>query len=131
MKSYNGPDFLNNCTDCIKTCYIEYTTQSDLQIDKTEVRNFIDVMNNMADSHTLASSSNMSNSDYNVSCNDPLKPNNEFIYRIRDDFYWKGDLDDLKELVKSSINIEGKWTSPGGDYKLFYNEEFSLNSPVA
>ena len=43
----------------------------------------------------------MSNSDNNVSCNDPLKPNNEFIYRIRDDFYWKGDLDGLKELVKS------------------------------
>ena len=80
----------------------------------------------MADSHTLASSSNMSNSDNNASCNDPLKPNNEFIYRIRDDFYWKGDLDGLKELVKSSVNIEGKWTSPGEDYKLFYNEEFSL-----
>ena len=75
---------------------------------------------------TLASSSNMSNSDKNVSCNDALKPNNEFIYRIRDDFYWKGDLNGLKELVKSSFNIEGKWSSRGGDYKLFYNEEFSL-----
>ena len=36
----------------------------------------------MAGGHTLASSSNMSNSDNNVSCNDPLKPNNEFIYRF-------------------------------------------------
>ena len=80
----------------------------------------------MADGDTLASSSNMSNSDKNVSCNDALKPNNEFIYRIRDDFYWKGDLNGLKELVKSSFNIEGKWSSLGGDYKLFYNEEFSL-----
>ena len=29
-------------------------------------------------------------------------------------------------LLKSSIKIEGKWSSPGGDAKLFYNEEFSL-----
>lgn len=50
----------------------------------------------------------------------------EFIYGIHDDFYWRFDLKALKKLVKSTIKIEGKWSSPGVDAKLFCNEEFSL-----
>ena len=39
------------------------------------------------DRHTLESSTNSENYHNNTTCNDLVKPNYEFIYRIHDDFY--------------------------------------------
>jgi hypothetical protein len=35
-------------------------------------------------------------------------------------------LNDLKQFVETSLNLHGKWFSPGGDVKQFTGEEFVL-----
>ena len=42
------------------------------------------------------------------------------------ELYWKGSLDDLKEFVHSKLKLDGSWSSPGGDVKLFTGENISL-----
>ena len=34
-------------------------------------------------------------------------------------YRWTGNLSDLKSFVDDILNLKGKWTSPGGDAKLF------------
>ena len=34
-------------------------------------------------------------------------------------YRWTGNLSDLKSFVNDILNLKGKWTSPGGDAKLF------------
>ena len=34
-------------------------------------------------------------------------------------YLWSGSLSDLKCFVNDTLNLKGKWTSPGGDVKLF------------
>ena len=42
------------------------------------------------------------------------------------DFLWKGSIDELKELVQSKLKLDGSWSSPGGDVKLFVCARYSL-----
>ena len=35
-------------------------------------------------------------------------------------FSWEGSLDELKAFVQHELKLRGKWTSPGGEVKLFY-----------
>jgi hypothetical protein len=50
----------------------------------------------------------------------------KFLYQEGEDFFWMGDLNDLKQFVETSLNLHGKWFSPGGDIKQFTGEEFVL-----
>ena len=36
-----------------------------------------------------------------------------------DKLYWNGNLTELKSFVASCLNLDGKWSSPGGHVKLF------------
>ena len=47
----------------------------------------------------------------------PLKIAN--LIRLGNEFAWEGSLESLKEFIKDKLNIEGKWSSPGGETKLF------------
>ena len=39
---------------------------------------------------------------------------------------WKGCLDDLRKFVQADLKLQGKWTSPGGEVKLFTCNEYNL-----
>ena len=42
-------------------------------------------------------------------------------------FAWKGCLKSLKNLfAKSSANLHGNWTSPGGEVKLFTSKDYTI-----
>ena len=34
-------------------------------------------------------------------------------------YWWTGSLDELKQFVDKNLEIMGKWSSPGGNIKLF------------
>ena len=34
-------------------------------------------------------------------------------------FAWSGDYESLKQFGKDDLNLEGTWSQPGGDRKLF------------
>ena len=40
--------------------------------------------------------------------------------------FWKGDYDGLQELIKSDLNLSGKWLSSGGETKEFIHRDFIL-----
>ncbi len=80
----------------------------------------------MDDGHDSVSSSSFTNyqshKDKNVHENQMAK----FLYQEGEDFFWRGDLNDLKQFVETSLNLHGKWSSPGGDVKQYTGEEFVL-----
>ena len=49
-----------------------------------------------------------------------------------DKLYWNGNLTELKSFVASCLNLDGKWSSPGGQVKLFkvQNLEIKYNGKV-
>ena len=47
----------------------------------------------------------------------PLKIAN--LIRLGNEFAWEDSLESLKEFIKDKLNIEGKWSSPGEETKLF------------
>ena len=42
------------------------------------------------------------------------------------EFARNGCLESLKEFVRVDLNLRGKWSSPGGEVKLFKESEFSI-----
>ena len=42
------------------------------------------------------------------------------------EFTWEGCLDDLRKFVQADLKLHGKWTSPGGEVKLFTYNEYTL-----
>ena len=42
------------------------------------------------------------------------------------EFAWNGCLKSLKKFVHVDLNLRGKWSSPGGEVKLFKESEFSI-----
>jgi hypothetical protein len=43
------------------------------------------------------------------------------------EFVWDGNLDELKEFVQDDLQLlNGKWSSPGGEVKLFTNPTFAF-----
>ena len=51
---------------------------------------------------------------------------NDKLSNADDFFFWNGDIEDLKRFVAESLQLVGKWTSPGGDTKQFSNENVTL-----
>ena len=45
-------------------------------------------------------------------------------------YIWKGNLPQLKRFVQNDLKLIGKWSSPGGETKLFKNTELVLNGLV-
>ena len=43
------------------------------------------------------------------------------------EFAWNGCLESLKNFVHADLNLRGKWSSPGGEVKLFKDPKFSFN----
>lgn len=41
-------------------------------------------------------------------------------------FAWSGDYDSLKQFVKDDLNLEGTWSQPGGDRKLFTVDDSTI-----
>ena len=39
---------------------------------------------------------------------------------------WKGNLSQLKSFVSNELNPNGKWSSPGGETKVFRNSQITL-----
>ena len=42
------------------------------------------------------------------------------------EFTWESCLESLKKFVQADLNLHGKWTSPGGEVKLFTCNEHTL-----
>ena len=42
------------------------------------------------------------------------------------EFAWNGCLKSLEKFVHVDLNLRGKWSSPGGEVKLFKESEFSI-----
>ena len=41
-------------------------------------------------------------------------------------FAWVGDFDSLKIFIKESLQVDGIWTQPGGDRKVFTADDLSI-----
>ena len=47
-----------------------------------------------------------------------------YIHRFPDlKLSWSGDYESLKLFVDSELNLQGKWTSTGGENKLFESDQ--------
>ena len=88
----------------------------------------------MADSHANECSVN---SDLNTLLNYSETKNlhEEKNYPVRNDvllsksklhLYWSGDLASLKHFVCNVIKLQGSWSQPGGDKKVFSGDAFSI-----
>lgn len=42
------------------------------------------------------------------------------------EFAWKGSLEGLKIFVQTDLKLQGKWTSPGGEVKLFTSKNYVI-----
>ena len=42
------------------------------------------------------------------------------------DYFWEGNLPQLKSFVQNTLKIDGSWSSPGGEAKLFKAENIIL-----
>ena len=42
------------------------------------------------------------------------------------EYFWNGSVRELKSFVENDLGLSGKWTSPGGEVKLFTNTDFRL-----
>ena len=51
---------------------------------------------------------------------------NYLVYTEDGHLAWESHISDLKEFVQKSLNFDGKWSSPGGDVKVFENEKYCL-----
>ncbi len=49
-----------------------------------------------------------------------------FIHVDRDNYFWNGELSQLKSFVQNSLKLTGIWSSPGGETKQFKSNEVTL-----
>lgn len=42
------------------------------------------------------------------------------------EFAWQGSIEQLRDFLKYNLKLEGKWTSPGGDTKLFTSCDYTV-----
>ncbi|CAB4005661.1 Hypothetical predicted protein [Paramuricea clavata] len=45
------------------------------------------------------------------------------LIKLGEELFWESSLECLKNFVKVDLNIEGKWTSPGGEVKVFTTKD--------
>ena len=48
------------------------------------------------------------------------------LIKLDVELFWESSLQCLKDFVKVDLNIEGKWTSPGGEVKVFTTKDFII-----
>jgi hypothetical protein len=48
------------------------------------------------------------------------------LIKLDKELAWIGSLESLKLFVQSDLNIEGQWTSPGGEVKQFTSENYTM-----
>ncbi len=51
----------------------------------------------------------------------PLRAAN--LIKLGEELFWEGSLECLKNFVMVDLNIEGKWTSPSGEVKVFTTKD--------
>ena len=77
----------------------------------------------MADSTLLDAPTNAKkisgNSESDDAVNRKIYDLNDKLSNADDCFYWNRNLTELKSFVASCLNLDGKWSSPGGHVKLF------------
>ena len=65
---------------------------------------------------------------YSSSVNESLISTSKRSYLISldNEFAWEGSLDKLKAFVHDKLCLQGTWTSPGGEAKLFSDPNYTL-----
>ena len=48
------------------------------------------------------------------------------MFASKKEYFWNGSLSELKSFVENNLGLSGKWTSPGGEVKLFANANFRM-----
>lgn len=66
----------------------------------------------------------MDNDDMPDMDNDALIPSN--LDLVEKKLIWNGSFADLKCFIMSVFKLDGKWSSPGGDVKLFKSANVAL-----
>ena len=51
--------------------------------------------------------------------NEPPSTQLSNLFADESGYLWKGNLSELKRFVQDEIKLTGKWSSPGGETKLF------------
>ena len=81
----------------------------------------------MAEGHTIPHLTHVENIQSINEDNMIKKDKESFLFKKEDYFMWNGDFNSLKALVEALIKCEsGKWSSPGGEAKMFKRKNFSL-----
>ena len=80
----------------------------------------------MAEGHTISRLANVENIQSINEDNMIKEEKASFLFK-KDYFVWNGDFNSLKALVEALIKCEsGKWSSPGGEAKMFKSKNFSI-----
>ena len=58
--------------------------------------------------------------------NDDTKELSLRLSKDENGWLWKGNLPQLKSFVSNELNLNGKWSSPGGEMKVFKNSQITL-----
>ena len=83
----------------------------------------------------MAGGSNEFSSVNVVSCNSLNEVTQHLLCESKDKIKWFGEFESLKEFLSNNLNLQGKWSSPGGKCKLlqkkisirWYRDRVSLN----
>ncbi|CAB3988650.1 Hypothetical predicted protein [Paramuricea clavata] len=46
---------------------------------------------------------------------------------LGNEFSWEGTLDGLKAFIQNDLELEGNWSSPGGDVKVYTGPKYTIN----
>lgn len=71
---------------------------------------------------TYSSEKNENNSDQS----DGVSPRSNLLVVRGSEFFWKGNLTELKHFTDCVLHLTGRWSSPGGEVKCFSNEKIVL-----
>ena len=74
----------------------------------------------------MAGSSNEFSSVNVVSCNSSNELTQHLLCASKDKIKWFGEFESLKEFLSKNLNLQGKWSSPGGKCKLLQTKEISI-----
>ena len=84
----------------------------------------------MANGHDLSSSSSLMDSLVSPPStrneNEPPSTQLSNLFADESEYLWKGNLSELKRFVQDELKLTGKWSSPGGETKLFKGTDVIL-----
>ena len=61
-----------------------------------------------------------------ITNNDDAKELSLRLSKDENGWLWKGNLPQLKSFVSNELNLNGKWSLPGGETKVFKNSQITL-----